>query len=104
MKRIRKQALAITFPVIILVVCHTCALVQDVLTERLLEQNIDFSGQSSALDYFEEITSRPVVVNTANFEKLLQIPGITPEQPGRILSYRSDGGIFTDMPAVQRVA
>ncbi len=104
MKRLQYPVRAIVCPVIILVACHTFAPAQDILTERLLEQSIEFSDQSTALDYIEEIASRPVAVNAADLEELLQIPGITPEQAGRIVSYRDDGGTFTEMPAVQRVA
>ena len=74
MKRLQYPARAIVCPVIILVACHTFAPAQDILTERLLEQSIEFSDQSTALDYIEEIALRPVAVNAADLEELLQIP------------------------------
>lgn len=74
---------------------------QDILIEWLIEQNGEFSDQSSALDYLEDLEKYKVHPNTATVDDLLRIPGISIDQAEKILAYRDRNGNFTSLDLVR---
>jgi len=46
------------------------------------------------IEYFEELISNPVNVNTASIDQLMMIPGMRPQQAEALVAYRSANGSF----------
>ena len=67
-----------------------------------MSQNTEFSDQSAALDYLEELASHPVNVNSAGIDEFLRIPGIIPLQATQIISLRKMKGSFAALDEVRQ--
>lgn len=89
---------------ILLLSSSTPCRAQDALIEWLIEHNADFSDQSAALDYLEDLSRNPIAVNTAAVEDFLRLPGITPVQAIKIVAVRKEKGDYTSLEEVCRAA
>ena len=97
---VRKKNIRLTTLIVLFGLFHCIPLpikAQDLLVERLLEQNSEFSDQSSALDFLEELARKPLPINTANREDFLRIPGLTVEHANRIIAERNLKGSFQSL-------
>ena len=77
---------------------------QDTLIEWLIEHNADFSDQSAALDYLEDLSRNPISVNAASVEDFLRVPGITPLQAIKIVAVREEKGDYSSLEEVRGAA
>ncbi|MFC1492901.1 ComEA family DNA-binding protein [candidate division KSB1 bacterium] len=75
---------------------------QEKLIEILLENETDFSDETSAVEYLEYLSENPVNINTASLDELMQIPGLTFIQSNGIIFARNRGGDYYDLEAVRR--
>ena len=56
-----------------------------------LDEEEDAAG---LIDYFEEMLTNPVNVNTASIDQLMMIPGMRPQQAEALVAYRTGNGSF----------
>jgi len=75
---------------------------QSSFLEWLLEHDTQFSDQSAALDYLEDLEKNPVPVNSATADDFLRIPGITPGQAHAVVAARAEKRAFTSLESVKK--
>ncbi|MCA1801296.1 MAG: helix-hairpin-helix domain-containing protein, partial [Rhodothermaceae bacterium] len=86
----------LTFLLLMYAGCTRPASAQD-LPDVVLNMTDSLEDEDDAaglIDYFEELLTNPVNVNTASIDQLMMIPGIRPQQAEALVAYRTGNGSF----------
>ncbi len=74
------------------------------LIEKLLESELEYYDQSSALEFIEYLSANPINVNSAGIDRLIMIPGITVQKANKIVARRTETGGFSNLDQVRETA